>query len=65
MYLIGGIEGDKCKKECYRYDPEKNSWSAVASMNAERSQAGIVYFDGKILCSAGRAQRAVYPRVKC
>ena len=53
VYLIGGIEGDKCKNECYRYDPIQNSWNALPSMDNERSQAGVVYFDEKIFVFGG------------
>ena len=53
VYLIGGIEGDKCKNDCYRYDPNDNAWLALAPMNMERSQTGIVYFDGKIFVFGG------------
>lgn len=53
LYLIGGIEGDKCKNDCYRYDPKKNSWKALAPMNSERSQAAVVYFQNKIYVFGG------------
>ncbi|CAF3649637.1 unnamed protein product [Adineta steineri] len=53
VYLIGGMEGDKCKNDCYRYNPKDNTWSALASMNTERSQAGIVYFNDKIYVFGG------------
>ncbi|CAF4814283.1 unnamed protein product [Rotaria sp. Silwood1] len=53
IYLIGGCEGDKCKNDCYRYDPEKNQWSILNSMNHERSQAASVYFNGKIYVFGG------------
>lgn len=53
VYLIGGIEGDKCKNDCYRYNPNDNTWLALAPMNTERSQTGIVYFNGKIFVFGG------------
>ncbi|CAF4599059.1 unnamed protein product [Rotaria sp. Silwood1] len=53
VYLIGGMEGDKCKSDCYRYDPKDNSWSTLASMNTERSETGIVYFNDKIYVFGG------------
>jgi N-acetylneuraminic acid mutarotase len=53
VYLIGGMEGDKCKNDCYRYNPKDNSWSTLASMNSERNQAGIVYFNDKIYVFGG------------
>ncbi|CAF2037873.1 unnamed protein product [Rotaria magnacalcarata] len=53
IYLIGGCEGDKCKNDCYRYDPDSNQWSTLSSMNRERSQAAAVYFDGKIYVFGG------------
>ncbi|UJR37422.1 hypothetical protein I4U23_030125 [Adineta vaga] len=55
VYLIGGIEGDKCKNECYRYEPKNNTWATLAPMNKERSQAGIVYFNEKIFVFGGSA----------
>jgi hypothetical protein len=53
VYLIGGIEGDKCKNDCYRYDPKENRWSRLASMISERSQAGVVYYNEKIYVFGG------------
>jgi len=53
VYLIGGTEGDICKNDCYQYNPKDNTWSTLASMNKERSQAGIVYFNGKIYVFGG------------
>lgn len=53
VYLIGGMEGDKCRNDCYQYNPENNTWSSLAPMNSERSQAGIVYFDEKIYVFGG------------
>ncbi|CAF3458633.1 unnamed protein product [Rotaria socialis] len=53
VYLIGGMEGDKCKSDCYRYDPQDNTWSRLAPMNAERSEIGIVYFNDKIYVFGG------------
>lgn len=53
VYLIGGIEGDICKNECYRYDSNENSWAMLASMEHERSQPGVVYYDGKIYVFGG------------
>jgi len=53
IYLIGGMEGDICKNDCYRYNPKDNTWSTLASMNSERSQAGIVYFNEKIYVFGG------------
>jgi hypothetical protein len=53
VYLIGGMEGDICKNDCYRYNPQDNTWSTLASMNMERSQAGIVYFNDKIYVFGG------------
>ena len=53
VYLVGGMEGDHCKNDCYRYDPQENYWSMLAPMHSERSQAGIVYFDRKIYVFGG------------
>lgn len=53
VYLIGGIEDDKCKSDCYRYDPSGNSWTKLAPMNSERSQAGVAYFQEKIYVFGG------------
>jgi N-acetylneuraminic acid mutarotase len=53
VYLIGGCEGDKCKNDCYRYDPEKNLWSRLSPMNCKRSQAAVVYFNGKLYVFGG------------
>ncbi|CAF1096974.1 unnamed protein product [Didymodactylos carnosus] len=53
MYLIGGCEGDLCKNECYKYDPIDNLWSQIAPMRSERSQAAVVYLDGKIFVFGG------------
>ena len=53
VYLIGGIEGDKCKSDCYRYDPQGNSWTKLPAMNSERSQAGVVYYQEKIYVFGG------------
>ncbi|CAF1047277.1 unnamed protein product [Rotaria sordida] len=53
VYLIGGMEGDKCKNDCYRYDPNDNSWSQLASMNTERSETGVVYCNDKIYVFGG------------
>ncbi|CAF2445769.1 unnamed protein product [Rotaria sp. Silwood2] len=53
VYLIGGMEGDKCKNDCYQYDPKDNSWSKLASMNTERSETGIVYFNDNIYVFGG------------
>ncbi len=53
IYLIGGCEGDKCKNDCYRYDPENNIWSTLSPMNCERSQAAVVYFNSKIYVFGG------------
>lgn len=53
VYLIGGMEGDLCKNDCYRYNPNDNTWSVLASMNSERSQAGIVYFNERIYVFGG------------
>lgn len=53
IYLIGGYEGDVCKNDCYRYDPESNEWSTLSSMSYERSQAAAVYFDGRIYVFGG------------
>jgi N-acetylneuraminic acid mutarotase len=53
VYLIGGTEGDICKNDCYQYNPNDNTWSTLASMNSERSQAGIVYFNEKIYVFGG------------
>jgi len=53
VYLIGGCVGDKCKNDCYRYDPKNNVWSSLAPMKIERSQAAVVYFDGKLFVFGG------------
>ena len=53
LYLIGGLEGDKCKNECYRYDPRSNEWNSLPSMSQERSQAAAVYFDKKLYVFGG------------
>lgn len=53
VYLIGGMEGDKCKSDCYRYDPQTDEWSPLNPMNCERSQAAAVYYDGKIYVFGG------------
>ncbi|CAF0889575.1 unnamed protein product [Rotaria sordida] len=53
VYLIGGCEGDKCKNDCYRYDPKNNQWTTLSSMTCERSQAAAVYFNGKIYVFGG------------
>ncbi|CAF4717683.1 unnamed protein product, partial [Rotaria magnacalcarata] len=47
------MEGDKCKSDCYRYDPKDNTWSRLAPMNAERSEIGIVYFSDRIYVFGG------------
>lgn len=53
VYLIGGIEDDICKSDCYRYDPTENKWTVLSSMQHERSQAGVVYFDQRIYVFGG------------
>ncbi len=53
VYLIGGCEGDKCKNDCYRYDPETNLWSSLSAMNCERSQAAVIYFDNRLYVFGG------------
>ena len=53
VYLLGGCEGDRCKNNFYRYDPETNVWSELPPMLCERSQAAAVYFNKRIYVFGG------------
>ena len=53
VYLIGGIEGNKCKNNCYRYNLKDNTWLTLSPMSTERSEVGAVYFNDKIYVFGG------------
>lgn len=55
LYLIGGLEGDKCKNDFYRFEPQTDQWISLPSLQQERNQAAAVYFDKKIYVFGGSA----------
>jgi hypothetical protein len=51
IYAIGGVQGDQQPflDTVERFDPNSNTWTAVASMGIGRRNAGVVTATGKIV----------------
>lgn len=44
LYAVGGYDGNCRLNTVECYNPERDSWTLVASMNTNRSGAGILFY---------------------
>lgn len=48
-----------------RFDPESNSWSFLAPMNAARSTAGVAVLNGRLYAVGGRDSISCLSSMEC
>jgi kelch-like protein 2/3 len=53
LYAVGGHDGPLLRKSVESYNPETNSWSAVADMAYCRRNAGVVAHEGTLYVVGG------------
>ena len=53
MYAVGGFNGSLRVRTVDVYDPMKDIWSSVASMEARRSTLGAAILNGNIYAVGG------------
>ena len=53
MYAVGGFNGSLRVRTVDAYDPVKDAWSAVSSMEARRSTLGAAILNGLIYAVGG------------
>ncbi|VDM41072.1 unnamed protein product [Toxocara canis] len=53
VYCIGGSSEQVVLKECERYDPEKEEWEQIPSMQTARFQTGCTAWRGMVVACGG------------
>lgn len=53
IYIAGGYDGSHFLNTVNRYDPEKDQWYEMASMNMCRSRVSLVSTDDKLYAIGG------------
>lgn len=53
VYAVGGFNGSLRVRTVDVYDPVRNMWSSVASMEARRSTLGVAVLNGMIYAVGG------------
>jgi len=45
LYVVGGYDGSSQLSSIERYNPDQNTWTAIAGMNVKRSCLGVAIVD--------------------
>ena len=53
IYSVGGYDGTRHLKLGYVYDPQNNSWSAIADMNTPRTKPSAAFINGQLYVAGG------------
>lgn len=52
IYAVGGFDGRSRMKSAETYDPQKNQWHIIPSMNRARSDASAAALNGRVSTSS-------------
>lgn len=63
LFVCGGYDGVTSLSMVECYDPDKNCWTILNSMNKHRSAGGVLAFDGYIYALGGHDGLSIFDLV--